>query len=195
MRNKLIRNMTLAAMFIVLGILLPFLTVSNPQLGSMFLLMHIPVLFAGLLIDYKYGAIVGIITPLLRSVTFAMPILMPVALAMAFELGAYGFFIGLAHKVLPKKIPYVFVSLLIALLLGRAVWGVAAWIFYPAAGFNYSLKIFVTAAFVTGLPGIGIQLVLIPTIYIYLTKSGLLRKINGENQSIESADSNVRDEA
>lgn len=93
---------------------------------------------------------------------------------MTFELGAYGFFIGLAKKYLPKQDLYVILSLIISMLLGRAVWGLAAAVFYPLAGFNFSLDIFIKAAFVTGLPGIGIQLVVVPLLYFSLKKTHVL---------------------
>ena len=169
-----IKDITLASMFIALGIVLPLLTGSNPELGSMFLLMHIPVLIAGLVLGGTYGLLVGMITPILRSVLVGMPPLFPVALAMMFELGAYGFFIGFSSKLLPKKSAFVYVSLLIALLLGRGVWGAAAAIFYPLAGFGFTFDKFLTAAFVTGLPGIAIQVVVVPLVYIYLQRTRLL---------------------
>lgn len=169
-----IKEVVLASLFIALGIVLPFLTGSNPELGGIFLLMHIPVLIAGLVLGGKYGLIVGMITPILRSVLVGMPPLFPIALAMMFELGAYGLLIGISYKLLPKHPIFVYVALIIALLIGRGVWGVAAAIFYPLAGFGFSFTAFIKAAFITGLPGIAIQIVLIPLLFIYLKRTHLL---------------------
>jgi riboflavin transporter FmnP len=172
--NITIKDIVLASMFIALGLVLPFLTGSNPELGGIFLLMHIPVLIAGLVLGGKYGLLVGMITPILRSVLVGMPPLFPVALAMMFELGAYGLIIGISYRLLPKKPAFVYVALIISLLIGRGVWGAAAAIFYPLAGFGFTFDKFIAAAFVTGLPGIAIQVVLVPLVFIYLQRTHLL---------------------
>lgn len=172
-----IKEIVLASLLIAMGIVLPFLTGSNPQLGGVFLLMHIPAFIAGLVLGAKYGLLVGLITPILRSLTVSMPPLFPQALAMMFELGAYGFFIGLSYRILPKKPLFVYVSLIIALLIGRGVWGIAASIFYPMAGISFTLDKFIAAAFVTGLPGIAIQVILVPLVFIYLQRTGVLENL------------------
>lgn len=174
MQKNPIYPLVLSSLMIALGIVLPFLTGSNPQLGSIFLLMHIPALLTGLILGPRYGLLVGLITPVLRSLLVSAPPLYPIALTMTFELGAYGFFIGFAKKYLPKKDLYFVLSLVISMILGRAVWGLAAAVFYPLAGFNFSLSIFVKAAFITGLPGIGIQLIVIPVLYFSLKKTHVL---------------------
>ncbi len=176
MKNSIeLKKIIMAASFIALGLILPFLTGNNVRLGSAFSLMHIPALLAGLILGWKYGLVVGLVTPILRSVTIGTPPLFPIALTMMFELAAYGFFIGLFYKLLPKKDVNVQISLILAMLAGRAVWGLSAWIFYPQAGFDFSLQIFLTTAFVTLLPAIVIQLVLIPILFIYLRNTGALQ--------------------
>jgi len=172
--RKEIRYMILASFFIALGIVLPFITGNIAILGSRFLPMHIPVLFAGIILGWKYGLLVGMITPLLRAVTIGMPPLFPVALVMAFELGTYGFLIGLVYKLLPKKIIYVFLSLILSMIGGRIVWGLAAFIIYPLAGFNFNFQIFLAGAFVNAVPGIILQLILIPTLFIGLKKADII---------------------
>ncbi|MDI6453022.1 ECF transporter S component [Peloplasma aerotolerans] len=172
-KNNPIKKMVLASLFMALGIILPFFT-AGPELGSIFLPMHIPILLCGLICGPKYGLTVGLITPIFRSVLFGLPPMFPIALTMTFELAAYGFFIGLFYLMFPKKIGYVYASLAIAMLLGRFVYGAAAAIFYPMAGFNFSFEIFITAAFVTGLPGILIQITFIPIFFHYLMRANIL---------------------
>src|SRR5690554_5395346 len=98
MKKSQLKKIILASMFVGIGIILPFLTGNNQQLGNMFSLMHIPVLLAGLVLGFQYGLIVGLITPILRSLLIGMPPMMPIALSMMFELGAYGLFTGLFYK-------------------------------------------------------------------------------------------------
>lgn len=172
--NRTIKHMILASLFIALGIVLPFLTGSNQQLGSVFLLMHLPILIAGLVLGFKYGFLVGLITPILRSLLVGMPPLFPFAVTMMFELAAYGFLIGLFYKLLPKSPVYVYVSLIISLILGRIIFGIAAYIIYPLAGITFTFDQFIKAGFVTSLPGIAIQIVLVPLLFIYLKKTNVL---------------------
>ena len=66
MKNSNVKNLALSAMFIAIGQVLPFFTGQIPQIGNMLLPMHIPVLLCGLICGWKYGALVGFTTPLLR---------------------------------------------------------------------------------------------------------------------------------
>jgi len=84
--KKNILNLTLAAMFMAIGIVLPFFTGQIPQIGKMLLPMHIPVILCGLICGWQYGLVVGFILPFLRYVMFGMPLLFPTGIAMAFEL-------------------------------------------------------------------------------------------------------------
>ena len=102
--NKVIFKISFSSICIALGIILPFLTGQIPEIGSMLLPMHIPVLICGFICGWKYGLLVGLITPLLRSVSFGMPPIYPTAIAMSFELAAYGFISGLLFKIVNKKL-------------------------------------------------------------------------------------------
>lgn len=91
MKSKEIKNITLSAMFLGLALVLPLLTGQIQTIGKMLLPMHLPVLLCGLICGWQYGAVIGFIAPLMRSLIFSMPPLYPTALAMSFELAAYGF--------------------------------------------------------------------------------------------------------
>lgn len=175
LNNRLeIRKMILASFFIALGIVLPFLTGNISFLGARFLPMHIPVLFAGIILGWKYGLLVGVITPLLRALTVGMPPLFPVATVMAFELASLGFFIGLFYHLLPKKMVYIFVSLILAMIGGRIVYGLVGFIVYPLAGIQFTFDMFLAGALLNAIPGIILQLILIPTLFIGLKKADII---------------------
>lgn len=175
MRNKLkIKKIILSGVFIAIGILLPFLTGQIPTIGRMLLPMHIPVMLAGYICGLPYGIIVGIITPLLRSVLFSMPPMLS-ALAMAAELGAYGGFTALFYKLLPKKNINIFISLIGAMLCGRAVWGAATALIMAWGQSGFTFAAFISGAFLTAAPGIVLQLILIPAIIITLKKTGVMK--------------------
>lgn len=171
MKKHSARKLTLSGLFLALGLLLPFLTGQIPTIGKMLLPMHIPVLLAGFVCGWPYGLIVGLICPVLRSVLFTMPP-MPEAEAMAFELAAYGFAAGLLYKILPKKNQYIYVALIVSMIFGRIVWAISSLVFYQIMGSAFTWEMFMAEAFINALPGIAIQLVLIPVIIMALKKAG-----------------------
>lgn len=161
-KAKLTYKITLSAMFIALGLVLPFLTGQIPTVGKMLLPMHIPVILCGFVCGLQYGLAAGFITPILRSLIFHTPPMMPTAFAMAFELAAYGLLCGLFYRILPKKVVYLYVSLVLAMLGGRIVWGVAMLIITGLSGSAFGFETFMSGAFLTAFPGIILQLVIIP---------------------------------
>lgn len=172
--NKQTRDLVLSGLFLALCLVLPFLTGQIPQIGNMLLPMHIPVLLCGFICGWPYGLAVGFAAPLLRSLIFTMPPMFPVAAAMAFELAVYGLVSGLMYKLLPKKIPYIFVALIAAMIAGRIVWGGVSWLFYGLGGSAFTWEIFASGAVLKALPGIAVQIVLIPVIIIALRKAKLI---------------------
>lgn len=99
MKNGVIKNLTLTAMFLAIGLELPFLTGQIQQIGNMLLPMHIPVFLCALICGWKYGLPMAFILPLLRSFMFGRPALYPNAIGMAFELAAYAFVAGFHVKI------------------------------------------------------------------------------------------------
>ena len=178
MKNSNIKNLALAAMFMALGLVLPFFTGQIPQIGKMLLPMHIPVLLCGLICGWRYGLTVGFVTPLLRSVIFGMPILYPMAIGMAFELMTYGFVIGFLYERSRWKCIFaLYRCLIIAMLSGRIVWGIAQMILLGVGQNGFTYQAFIAGAFLNAIPGIIIQLVLIPAVMVLLNKTGQLEKV------------------
>lgn len=162
------KKMVLAAMFLALGLLLPLLVGHIIPMGYIFLPMHIPVLLCGFICGGPWGLAVGIITPLLSGVITGMPPIYPTAVAMAFELAAYGLLAGVFYKQFPKRIGFIYLSLALAMLGGRVVWSVVSFALYGIAGTAFTWDMLLGGAFVTVFPGIIVQLVLIPAIMIAL---------------------------
>lgn len=166
-------KLVLSAMFIAVGIVLPFFTGQIPQLGSMLLPMHLPVFLCGLICGWQYGAAAGFILPLLRSLLFGMPYMYPTAIAMAVELAAYGLFVGWFYSLMKKKnILSVYAAMLPAMILGRAAWGIAQIILLGLGGSAFTWQMFMAGAFLNAVPGIILQLVIIPGIMTVLHITG-----------------------
>ena len=168
--HRMIYNMVLSAMFLAIAYVLPFLTGQIPQVGAMLCPMHIPVLLCGFICGWPWGLGVGLIAPLLRSVTLGMPPMFPTAVCMAFELATYGAVSGLLHRVLPKKKGTVSISLLIAMLAGRLVWGAAMFICMGMSGESFGLAAFLAGAITNAVPDIVLQLVLVPILVVVLER-------------------------
>lgn len=162
---KSAKNIGLSAMFIAIGLVLPFFTGQIQNIGNMLLPMHIPVFLCGLICGWKYGAVVGFILPLMRSVLFGMPVMFPNAVAMAFELMTYGLVVGLIYLSFKKKnIIKTYISLIIAMISGRIVWAVAQLIILGMLGSAFTAQMFIAGAFLNAIPGIIVQLILIPMV-------------------------------
>ncbi|HZJ77187.1 MAG TPA: ECF transporter S component [Clostridia bacterium] len=165
------KKLVFASLFMALALLLPLITGQIQSVGSMLLPMHIPILLCGFICGPKYGLAVGSMSPILRSVIFTMPPMYPVAVAMAFELAAYGFFSGFFNKSLPKKNYAIYVNLVLSMLIGRVVWGLAMLIMLGVDSTPFTWGMFATGAFMQALPGIAIQIVLIPPIVMIHRKT------------------------
>lgn len=167
------KKLVISGVCLALCLILPMIVGHIPSIGNLLLPMHLPVLICGFVAGPFYGLLTGLIAPILRSLLFGMPPFMPTAVAMAFELAAYGFLTGLLYRKLPGKPVYAYISLIGAMLGGRAVWGVVAFALNSLLGNPFTLAIFMASAFTNAIPGILLQIIIIPPIVIALKKAGL----------------------
>lgn len=172
-RKKTIK-ITSSAICLALAIVFPFITGQIQQIGNMFCPMHIPVLLCGFICGWPWGLAVGFIAPLLRSAIFGMPVMFPQAVAMAFELATYGLLAGICYKIFPKKIYYYYISLLISMIGGRIVWGIAEFIFVKIQGAEFTVSAFVAGALTYAIPGIIIQILLVPVLVFAFENAKLI---------------------
>ena len=171
------KRMVLAAMFLALAFVLPFLTLQMGHLGQTFLPMHLPVLLCGFICGWPWGLAVGFIAPLIRSTILGMPPMFPTAVAMAFELAAYGLLAGLLYRLFPKRAGYTYAALILAMIGGRIVWSLVSFALYGIAGTAFTWEMLIGGAVINALPGIAIQIVLIPLIMIAMQ---MTRKKSGK---------------
>lgn len=182
-----VQTLVTAAMLTALGYVLPFFTGQIPQIGSMLCPMHLPVLLCGLLCGWRYGLAVGFLLPLVRSVTLGMPPMFPTAVAMAFELAAYGFLSGFLYaRSRWQCVVALYRCLIIAMLGGRIVWAAVQVILAGVSGQAFTWQMFLSGAFLTAIPGIVLQLVFIPAVMAALDKTGLVRFRRG-GEAVQTA--------
>ena len=164
-KTNTIRKMLLSAIFLSIGILLPYLTGQIKEIGDTLLPMHIPVMLCGLICGWQYGLIVGGTLPFLRAVMVGMPPIYPNAVWMSAELATYGFVVGFLYFVFNKKQTWwLYCCMLISMVAGRVVWGGTKAVLLELAGKSFTLQAFIVGGLIDSLPGILLQLILIPAI-------------------------------
>ena len=168
------KKLVTAGVCLALCLVLPFITGQIQAIGNMLLPMHLPVLLCGFVTGPAYAMAVGFIAPLLRYLLFGMPTILPIGLAMAFELAAYGAVSGALYRLLPKKGASVYVSLVAAMVAGRVVWGAVQYVIFGLQGTAFTAAAFLAGAVTTAIPGIVLQLVMIPPLVIVLRKTKLM---------------------
>lgn len=174
MKSIQIRRLVMAALCLGLCLYLPFLTGQIPQIGQALSPMHIPVLLCGFICGWPYGVGIGFFAPILRFFMFGMPPLFPTGIAMAFELATYGFLSGFLYAKLPKKTVNIYVSLLIAMIGGRIVWGIARLVIAGLSESTFGWAAFLAGAITTSVPGIICHILLIPVLVLALKKAGVI---------------------
>ncbi len=168
------KKLVISALFLALGLVLPFLTGQIQEIGNALLPMHLPVFICGFVCGWPYALLIGLLTPLLRSFIFGMPLFIK-AVSMSFELATYGAVSGLLYyKLRVSKIIKTYISLIVAMILGRIIWGIASIVIYGFQDSAFSWQIFLNGALLTAIPGIVLQLVLIPLLILTLEKSGVM---------------------
>lgn len=165
MKSKTSDRLILSALFLTLGVVLPLFTSQVKEIGDTLLPMHIPVMLCGLICGAKYGFTVGFMLPLVRAILFSMPPLYPNAIWMAFELATYGLVIGMLYWHSHSKTTLrLYICLITAMLAGRIVWGIAKTILLGLGGKAFTFQAFLIGGFLDAIPGIILQLILIPSI-------------------------------
>lgn len=173
--QKTVRNLTLSAMFLAVGMVLPLLTGQIQQIGNMLLPMHIPVFLCALICGWKYGLPMAFILPLFRSVVFGMPPIYPTALAMAFELATYAFVAGILYeKSRWQCVRALYRCLLAAMVSGRIVWGIVQMVLLGIGGSAFTFQAFIGGALLNAVPGIILQLILVPAVMVALNRTKLV---------------------
>lgn len=156
------KDLVTVGLLLALGIILPTIVHMSGINGAVFLPMHIPVLIAGLTLGSTCGFVVGILSPIINHLLTGMPPI-PNYWIMLVELALYGLVSGfLYNKVKMTLWP----SLIISMIIGRI--GGALMVLVLGRGFGIKaippLGAYIKAITLTALPGIIIQLILIPMI-------------------------------
>ena len=165
------KKVVISAMFLAIGVALPFLTGQIKEIGDSLLPMHFPVMICGLILGGGWGLAVGAILPFLRAIIAGMPPIYPNAVWMSLELATYGFVVGILYfKFFKKQLWWLYSSMFISMMSGRVVWGVAKTILLGLGDKPFTFEAFIMGGFIDALPGIILQLIIIPVIVKLISK-------------------------
>ena len=164
-RRASARKLCAGALLIAVGVLLPqlFHLIGGPAAGGMFLPMHIPVLISGLLLGQYYGSSSGVLSPVISFLIMGMPAAARLPF-MVVELAAYGFFSGLFRG------RNLYFRLLMAQIAGRLAYALAVALATYVLGVSDASLATVWTAVLAGLPGIVVQIVLVPALVLLINK-------------------------
>lgn len=163
------QKLVLAALCLAAGIVLPFVTGQIPFIGNLLLPMHIPVFVCAFCSSKRYSVAVGFILPLLRSALFSVPAFFPNAVAMAVELATYAFVASFIYERFDRRtVGAIYISMLPSMLIGRVAWGVARWLMLGFSSEPFTLPYFAAEAFINALPGIVLQLIVVPILVMLI---------------------------
>ncbi len=181
-KNNRTRNITLTGMFFAMGVALPFLTGQIPSIGKMLLPMHIPVYLCAFICGWQYAMPMAFVLPLFRSFVFGVPTIYPDAIAIAVEMAVYGLVAGLVYgRSKWKCLVSLYRALVVAMIAGRVARIAVQIVLMLAVGSSITASAIVSVVALTSLPGIAIQLVLIPTVMV-ATKNTKVRRLKGRQK-------------
>ncbi len=174
MKENHVKKLVYTAVCVALCVVLPMAFHAVQNAGQVFLPMHIPVLLCGLICGWPYGFLCGLLGPLLSSVITAMP---PAAMlpSMMVECAVYGCVSGLMLALVHTKrsLLDLYISMVTAMVAGRLLAGLAKSLIFSPGTAPFA---WVSTSLVAGIPGIAIQLALIPLVVTALTRAKLLPK-------------------
>lgn len=155
------RRLVIAGLLLAIGIIIPMIFHSTGIAGTVFLPMHIPVLMGGFLLPPYLALLLGMLTPLINSLVTGMPPLYPIGIIMIFELGVYGLIASLLYRRL--SIPSI-ISLIVSMIAGRIMAGLVVFILATFFAVQLDPILFIIGGVTTGIPGIIIQIILVPSL-------------------------------
>lgn len=163
------RQMTLSAVFMALGVLVPFLF-HTAGLGPMFLPMFWPLAAAGVFLEFPFAVTAGFLTPVLSTMVTGMPP-PPVLYKMMVELAILT---GIVSVLIRRTRWGLFWIIALGLVGSRTAAWIVALGLAPILGLPPRLYAF--AAIVQGIPGMAAMMVILPLVLTRLTGDPVFRR-------------------
>ena len=142
----------------------------GPMPGETFLPMHLPVMLCGFFAGPAAGLISGAASPAISAALTGMPT--PAMLPfMTIELAVYGLSAGLIKNTLGTD-RLMMLKVLVVQVSGRAVRAIAILLAFYVLGLKMIAPAVIWNSIIAGLPGIAIQLIVIPAAVYAVNRAG-----------------------
>ena len=171
LKVKITVKTIVSLIIIVLTLVLPQITHAffGSRGGILLLPMYLPIILGGCLLGFRYGLVLGVISPLISfgfTSIFQNP--MPALNRLPFmmvELMVIGFVSGLFSNKINKNKNYAFVAVITSLLVGRLAFLISIAIFGNLVNLPLTL---IVSQIETGLVGLTIQSLFLPFIIVFI---------------------------
>lgn len=170
---KLTVKTVIALAVVALAVALPQLAhlAIGPGAGIKFLPMYLPVIIGGCMLGWRFGAAVGMASPLVSYLlTSAVGTAMPAASRLPFmmlELCVFAAVCGMFSKKIAENSLIALPAVLCAQICGRSVFLVSVMLFGKSASLTAGI---VLGQIKSGIPGLVCQAVIIPLVVVGLKK-------------------------
>ena len=138
--------------------------------GETFLPMHLPVMLCGFFAGPAAGLISGAASPAISAALTGMPATAMLPF-MTIELAVYGFSAGLIKNTLGTD-RLMMLKVLAVQVSGRAVRAIAILLAFYVLGLKMIAPAVIWNSIIAGLPGIAIQLIIIPAAVYAVNRAG-----------------------
>ena len=179
--KKITYKTLISAAIIALAVVLPqiFHLALGQTGGIKFLPMYLPVLIGGCLMGAKWGAAIGMLSPLVSfiitsAISEPMPILQRLPFMML-ELTVFAVVSGLFSKKISENGLWTFPAVILSQFAGRGIFIGAAAVFNSLVPFTPAI---IWSQIQTGFIGLAIQAVTVPIIIIIMKKLMIKDKNN-----------------
>lgn len=179
--KKITYKTLVSATIIALAVVLPqiFHLALGQAGGIKFLPMYLPVLIGGCLMGAKWGAAIGMLSPLVSFIiTSAISEPMPMLQRLPFmiiELTVFAFVSGLFSKKISENGIWAFPAVILSQFVGRGIFIGAVAVFNSFVPFTPAI---IWRQIQTGFIGLAIQAVIVPIIIIIMKKLMIKDKNN-----------------
>ncbi len=164
--KKKTKDVVLAGVLLAFAVIVPYIFHTSGISGVVFLPMHIPVLIGGFFLSPLTAGLLGALSPVLNSLISGMPVMYPIGVIMVVELAVY----GMSVAILSKRAS-VYIALINGMVLGRLAAAATVYGLQSFFGLKINYLVYIQGAVVSGIPGIVIQLLLVPVLVKVLKKA------------------------
>lgn len=164
------QQITITALFIALCVIVPFVF-HLAGLGMIFLPMFLPILLAGFIIRFPLAMLVGLLGPIVSTVLTGMPPLFPTAVSMMVEGMAAA---GVASFMFQARKMPLWLVLPVAVVAERITRVVMIFSILPL--FGLPAREWSIAEITLTLPGVVLQLFLVPMVLFMLWRANLIKR-------------------